>query len=109
MPSKPKSFWWFDYNHRVYQDDDGNRTSTMNERLAWRELAVVDETSRSWVLSNGVKIAKNKPLPLGYAASAEEVNRRVWKNRHQIKIAEAVKKLDVDTLKKVAALIGYEA
>lgn len=109
MPNKPSSFWWFDYNYRVYKDDDGNQTSSPNERLSWRELAVVDETSRSWVLSNGVKIPKNKPLPLGYAASAEEVNLRVWKNRHQYKISEAVRKVDIDTLRKVAELIGYES
>lgn len=108
-PERPSSFWWYDYNYRVYQDDAGNKTSTVNERLSWRELAVVDETSRSWVLANGVKIPKNKPLPIGYSASVEDVNDRVYKSRHVYKIGEALRKVDAQTLRKVAELIGYES
>jgi len=107
--STPKSFWWYDYNYRVYKDDAGNHTSAPNKRLHWRELAVVGETSRSWVLANDVKIPKNKPLPHGYKASYDDVLDWMWRNDHSYKISEAVRKVDVKTLRKIAELIGYEA
>jgi hypothetical protein len=104
-----KSVWYYDENYRVYQDDNGNKTSSPNAKFHWRELAVTNETSRSWVLANGVKIPKNKPLPYGYAADIEEVNDRVWMSRNSYKISEKVHSVDVIKMRKIAELIGYES
>lgn len=107
-PEKPKSFWWYDYNYRVYKDDDGNQASTPNEMLKWRELAVVDETSRSWVLANGVKIPKNKELPLGYCEDIYQVRRKVWVARNSYALSEAVRRTSAEMQMQIANLIGYE-
>jgi hypothetical protein len=104
----PKSFWWYDYNYRVYQDDDGKPSSRVNELLSWRELAVVGETSRSWVLANGVKIPKNKDLPHGYAEDIYQVRRKVWVSRNAYPLSEAVRKVDAATMMQIASMIGYE-
>lgn len=108
MPNKPDSFWHYDYNYRVYKDDDGNESSTPNELLKWREVAVVDETSRSWVLANGVKIPKNKDLPLGYCEDIYQVRRKVWVSRNAVALSEAVRKVDAATMIQIANMIGYE-
>jgi hypothetical protein len=118
MPSKPdaKYIWQYDYNYRVYQDDDGLKSSTPNYRKQWRRHEVVEETSRSWVLDNGVKVPKNgknvvdkQGHYMGFAFSEDEVNDRVYRHDHAQKIAEEVRKADAETLRMIAELIGYQS
>lgn len=116
MPNKPDMFIWvYDYNYRVYEDDDGNRTSSPNYRKSWRKHAVVDETSRSWVLNDGTKIPKNGKASfdrlgnnVNYVFTQEEVDDRVYRHDNAHKIADAVSGVDAVTLKKIAELIGYQ-
>lgn len=108
--------WQFDYNYRVYEDDNGNKTSSPNYRKQWRKHKVVAETSRSWVLDNDTKVPKNgrrkqdqHGFLMGFAFSEEEVDALVFKHDHGMEIAEKVRALDAVTMKKVADLIGYES
>ena len=118
MPNKPEPMyvWQYDYNYRVYKNDDGSESSSPNYRQQWRKHEVVEETSRSWVLDNGVKVPKNGKkivdrggMIMGFAFSEEEVDAKVFVHDHGHKIAEALRKVDATTLRKVAELIGYES
>lgn len=102
-----KSIWVFDTNHRVYEDDDGNRISSPNYRHYWQEKKVISETTRSWILSNGFKIPKNPTKQsYGVAFSKEEVERRVWIHNNQFKIAEQIRVIrDYDKLKRISDII----
>jgi hypothetical protein len=103
--------WLKDENRRVYQDDQGNKTSTPNERHYWVECEVVSETSRSYIVKyrGETKVPKNRELIVGdwVAFSEAEVESKVFKATNAHKIAEKVRSLDSETLKQVAYLIGY--
>jgi len=115
MTSKPDMFIWvYEYNYRVYEDDNGNRTSSPNYRKSWRKHAVVDETSRSWVLDDGTKIPKNGKASfdrlgsyVDHVFTQEEVDGRVYRHDNAHKIADAVGRVSPEVLKKVADIIGY--
>lgn len=105
----------FDSNHRVYRKDaKGHSTGSPIYREHWREIKVIGETSRSWLVGvdwHPDKIAK-KDLAAGelhgYCLTLEEVEKRsfVADNRHHI--SNIVSGLTYDKLKAVADLIGYK-
>jgi len=102
-----------------------SRDSDSLERFAsrWREHEIVGETRMSWIM-RGVgafsdrfdKKLSKKSLALagrrirwsldGIAAEYAEA---LWAQKNRFRIHDAVLRIDVPTLRKVAALIGYEA
>jgi hypothetical protein len=86
----------------------------------WREWSIVGENRVSWIVQNGryestpFKIDKKTLTPRDdkrIAWTIEEIvakwNEQQFRLNHAHRIGEAVKAADVETIKKVAALIGY--
>ena len=96
----------------------GARIATRND---WKELKVLKETARSWIVtcnSVDIKIPKNHNNPMYsptytvypnalLALTSEALDEYVWGEQHRYKLTEAIRTLDVPTLRKVATLIGY--
>lgn len=104
--------WIFDLNHRVY------RERRQGEKYAgggpiWREhwvpRKIVGETARSWVLEWGGKVPKKGADLSRIAFSAADIDRRAWVHDNRFLIERAISRIDdYETLRAVAALIGYE-
>jgi hypothetical protein len=104
------SVWVFDVNHRVYEDNNGNRTSSPVWLQHWRERKIESETSRSWVLNYfGKKIPKKGYDCRDVCFSMEEVLDRAWVHDNQYKIESAIRGLSHEKLREVAMVIGYKA
>lgn len=105
--------WLKDENHRVYEDNAGNRTSAPNYAKMWIKHEVTRETSRSYIVQRygETKIPKNRDLIVGdwVAFSEGEVADFVYKHEHGYKIAEQVRLASPETLRRIAKLIGYES
>ncbi len=105
-----------DANHRVYRKDkDGDRTGSPIYKEYWREIKIIGETSRSWLVGwehRPTKVPK-KDLEenklTGYCQTMEEIDRRAFVAEHRHKIAELVRSVDHDQLKAIANIIGYKA
>jgi hypothetical protein len=98
--------WVFDLNHRVYPKGNGICSEPI-WREHWRKVVIVSETSRSWVTSCRRKIPKRGGH--GIAFSEEDIDRREYIVENRFHIASLVQRLnDYETLKQVAALVGYE-
>lgn len=96
--------WMFDQNRRIYKD---NRSGPIY-REYWRPIKITSETTRSWITERGNKIPK-KGEHNGYCFTEQEVNDKSWVEDNRYKIAEAVNWMrDVETLRAVAKLAGYE-
>jgi hypothetical protein len=133
--SKPQlkigdSVWIFDSNHRVYPKPEPGHSYAGGGpiyREHWRERFIIGETSRSWLIGyrrdgtpvhSRIKVAKTLPGSIhcsgrGYgpskiAYSWTEVEADVWAHGHRYPIVRMVERCDGETLKQVAALIGYE-
>ena len=104
-----KYIWVFDTNNRVYKDDDGNKTSSPNERHYWVKQEVVSETSQSWITNYRRKIPKNptKRFESSVAFSEEEVEHMVWKENNAYKIADLVRRTGYKQLVEIADILGY--
>jgi len=100
--------WYFDSNRRVYtKPATGFGVAIYAEH--WSEYEVVEETSRSWVLSNGLKVPKNEAnRPKIFALERWEVERDIWNHDHRHRIVNQIQSTDVVTLMKVAEVIGYK-
>jgi hypothetical protein len=102
------TIWRFDGNYRVYaKNERGLSTGGPIYREHWRPVQIVGETSRSWVTSYNGKAPK-KGLHHGWAFTPEEVEDDIWFKDHRHKIRDRIDRLDVKTLRAVAALIGYQ-
>lgn len=104
--------WIYDINHRVYEDDQGNKTTAPDYRKSWIKCEVIRETARSYVVRRygEVKIPKNRESIVGdwVAFSEEELTDKIFKHDHAHKIAAKIQVLDAAKLRTVAELIGYE-
>jgi hypothetical protein len=100
--------WIFDINRRVYnKDEKGFSHGSPIYREHWIKLKIIDETTRSWITSDGTKLSKMNP-PNGVVFSEEELNDIVFIHDHAYKISEKVRVLDdVKLLKEIATLAGY--
>ena len=107
-----KAIYIFDRNHRVYRrDTNGHANGGPIWRDHWRESSVVGEKSRSWVTNRGTKIPKSGPLPHGVAWDTDQIDKLQWITDHSYAISSRISRgaMDYDTLKKIAALVGYES
>ena len=96
--------WVFDQNHRVYEEGASGPVWIKH----WVERRIVDETSRSWVLKNHLRVNKENHGS-GVAFSWREVEDHRWVNDNQYKILRRLNTMhDYDTLKAIAKMIGYK-
>jgi hypothetical protein len=107
--------WEFDQNLRVYErDENGRAMGGPIWRKHWRELQVIGETSRSWLVgsewqksdpSRAMKIAK-RDWPGDLAISEEDLDRRAFVEQ-RYKLARAIETCrDYDTLKAIEAALA---
>lgn len=104
---KCRRVWVFDYNRRVYRQDEQGRSLHGSPiwREHWREEEVVGETSRSWITRLGRKIPKSGGP--GIAFSEEEIERAEYVHENRHLIADQVRMLtDHDKLCQIAKIIG---
>ena len=95
----------FNENNRVYPKDGGISASPIY-REYFQPMKIVGKTTRSWLLSNGIKIPK-KTLA-GIYIDETAVDQACWVHDHKWKIirkAESVR--DYETLRKLADLVDY--
>ncbi len=107
------TIWVFDPNYRVYKEPEPGHIYSSGGpiyREHWRPYKVVTETTRSWVLSNGQKVAKvdhDGHSHHGIAFSQEDVDGMCWADEHRGKIVRLVGSVGYAELKRIAEIIGY--
>lgn len=104
----------FDGNIRVYADKKLGGGPIYSKHF--EPLEIIGETRRSWLLAQGWKCDKRtlqsaESMQFGGRGffTAEGMADDIWQHEHRHKITEAVRRLDVPTLRKVAEMIGYDA
>lgn len=103
--------WRFDQNRRVYAKDGNGRPVGGRPiwREHWRQLEIVGETSRSWLVGAALWRADKVPKknwPGEYAFSEEEIDRRGYvEDRHRL-VRRVQDCRDYDTLKKIEAALN---
>lgn len=105
--------WVWDENRRVY-DRSTSGFGPPIWREHYRQLEIVDETSRSWVLSDRQKINK-KGLSTGglwprICRTEREIDKAEWVEKHRHRIAAILirGKIDYETLRQIAEMLGYD-
>ncbi len=108
--SAPTHIWFYDGNRRVYRALEPGKTYATGGpiyRESWRKLAVIGETSRSWLTEFGHKVPK-KGERRGYALTDSEMEDFVFIHDNAYKIGRFVEDIkDADLLRKIATLSGY--
>jgi hypothetical protein len=102
----PAHIWIFDENRRVYAKRDGLSGGPI-WREHWVKHSVVGETTRSWILSNGRKIAKSQKPTSKIAFSESQIDDLEWAKVHMWKIRDRVERASPDELKQIAAIVGF--
>lgn len=117
--------WIFDSNQRVYEDQDGNKTSRAWYRGYFVEKYIIGETKQSWIIGNqnreidhtsNIKVNK-KTLTYKRGArtsldeklyvSEEIINQECWIKENRCSISEAVNRCnDYDKLKKIEEILN---
>lgn len=93
------------YNFNGYARD---ATGRLSERGRWIKHEVIGETSRSWVLQHGRKVAKRGGN--GFILDDAELERHIYVMDQRHRIADAVRMTrDYDALTRIAEIIGYTA
>ena len=79
--------------------------------LRWEPVAILGETSRSWLLPpnySHTKVPKNGPHP-GWAFSEQECDDWRWSHDYNWLIADAVQRCqDATKLRQIAEIIGWK-
>jgi hypothetical protein len=96
----------YDENNRVYERDaSGRAIGGAIYREFFRKVPIVAETARKWVTHWGEAFKKN-PYESGFLTE-EMVETRVWEKEHRYKIIRITERVDAETLRKIAEVIGY--
>ena len=105
------------------KDEKGRSFGGLLRRPQWIEWQIQGETSRSWIAVRkgispasinqlGVKIPKratpDEARQLGFALSEKDIEDDVWQHEHRNRVMQAVQRVDVETLRKIAEMIGYQ-
>ena len=114
-----ETLYTYDENRRVYKNDDGTRRMTPNPAHYWRAHIVTGETRTSWILDDGAYKADKKTLELRgirefyalarYAYTEAQKADALWRAQHEQEIRDRLRDTDTATLRKIAALLGYDA
>jgi hypothetical protein len=109
-----KKVWVFDINRRVYQDEEGNKTTAPWYRGHFVEKYVIGENKTSWILGStpDCSIERGKKYAKADAhrtiiTSEEEIDQRCWVKGNAYKLSELVIRCnDYETLKAIESLLG---
>ncbi len=104
----------FDINRRVYRDRTpgsfGGGAPIYSEHF--EPLKIIGESKASWLLEHRQSVGKRVLAFNGYPRkffTAEQMDDDIWANEHRYNIKERLTRVSVEQLRKVAAIIGYEA
>lgn len=103
-------FFLYDMSRRVYErDENGRAKGGPTFRGHFYEVTIEGETSKSWITNHGrTKVPKSSPFPPLY--TEQMISDREWVAVHAYRISEEVRRLtDVDSLKRIAEIVGYTA
>jgi hypothetical protein len=104
--------WFYDINHREYTEPEKGRIwGRIIERKHWQPQTIVSETSRSWITNHGTKLPKDvSKWSKAWITSEAGVDDWEWMRVHKHRIADHLRHVDeIEVLKQIAALVGYEA
>lgn len=110
----------FDVNRRYYRKDaSGRATGGPIYREYFEGLEVAGETPRCWLVGEGFRQTKVNKRTMrssggrsGFGfqwftkASMED---DIWRNDHRRYIVAMIERCDGETLRKIAALVGYDS
>ena len=114
--------WIFDNNHRIYEDDKGNKLSGAPwYRGHFVERYILGETKQSWIIGYendcvdyrfNLKVNKKTMIVNGHALgtklylSEEEINQACWMQENSYKITQRLQRCnDYNILKQVEKLL----
>jgi hypothetical protein len=102
----------FDRNHRVYAKAEGARFASSGPiyREHFRPAYIVGEEGRSWLVSSTPDGSHPRKIGKAKAAflTAEQVDADCWVNGNRHHVCALLQRCtDADTIKAVAALLGY--
>jgi len=100
--------WFFDDNRRIYETDQSGPIYSRH----FVSQFVVGIEGRSYLINSGpVGSWANRKIAFDKAEKCyftdQERSDDIWKNGHQCKVADLVRRCDLETLKRVAEVIGY--
>ncbi len=98
--------WYHNSRKRVYDVPAEKRWE-----LQWEQVAIVKETSRSYVLSNGVKVPKNaaKRDPMEFALTDTEHQEAVWNHDNHLRVTsglQAMARNNPQLTRELAAILA---
>lgn len=108
--------WKHDRNRRVYEYDNGDKSTSPIYRKSFREMYIIGETRVSWLISywsesseialkNATKIKKAEAGRILFVGE-EALDKHCWVHDNQYRISELVRKCsDYDTLKQIEKLL----
>lgn len=87
QPNEPRTIWFHNSRKRIYDTPCEERWERQ-----WEKLAIKSETSRSYVLENGVKVPKNATMrdPMEFALTDEEHAESVWNHYNYLRVTSAL-------------------
>lgn len=106
--------WVFDLDHRVYPKSETRwKFGSPIYSEHFRPAEITGETTRSWIVRGGMigekRIPKKAPFANTGVYSDSLKDDKIWENQHRNKIIDQLRFCnDVDVLRKIAELIGYE-
>lgn len=110
--------WIFDANRRRYKPKKPGEIYSSGPPIwieHWREMVIVGETPRSWVLQHGEKVPKRGANPATVMFNYDDVKRAAWVHENVYAIADKVRQTGLreggnaePVLRQIAALIDYK-
>ncbi len=104
------TYYIFDGNYRVYPERKKGEYDSRSPiyREHFRPVTIMSETTRSWICGpKWKKISKRDPWKILNTPSM--VDDDVWMNNNRYQISKKVHtNTDVDKLRQIAEIIGYE-
>lgn len=96
-----ETLYLYDGNYRVYEDDNGNKTSSPNPRHYFRPVPIIDETRNSWIVNHYgdfVKVNKEtmavRTLGVAYhrrAYTQQQMEEHIWMENNKYALVDMVK------------------
>lgn len=101
----------FDINHRVYaRDENGRAHSGPIYREHFKPYVIMEDVARSWMIAPADYPTWSRKVSKKSVLSKHDVDERCWLNSDRHKIVRLVESCqDVEKLRAIAAIIGYEA
>lgn len=112
-------FYTFDLNRRIYEKNEkGFSTGGPIYSEHFTELVVIDETDKEYICEHDQRINK-KSMKSFYASCPREKSAvyteaereaMIWRNENRYKLIRKVEHCNnIDILKQIAALVGYQS